>query len=228
MDARAASGLLRQHVRELADWFDARAERERIQLTVAGLAVLLAIWLLALHQPAQARRGVFAQRAAAARDTTAGLQAQARILAESMGTDPVGAQRAEIERLERETDQLATRLGAAGKALLPPREITALLGQLLAAQPDLHLVRVESEPPVPLGPDGERAGPEVKRPIYRHGVEIEIEGSYLPTLRWLQVLENLPWRLQWDSLDYEVIGHPKARVRIRLHTLGLEEAWIRA
>ena len=49
-------------------------------------------------------------------------------------------------------------------------------------------------------------------------------GSYLDTLRYIQALEALPWRLFWDELDIHTEDYPKARVRMVISTLGLDAA----
>ncbi len=208
--------------------FDGKSERERLQMGLAILAALAALWLLVLHQPQQARREEIARQSESQREISDTTRRELATLQAASAHDPVAAQRDEKERLEVEIADLGARLDAAGTAVLPPREIVALLGELLATQSDLRLVRVESLEPEPVLDAAATAKDAPPPSIFRHPVEIELEAGYLPTLRWVDVLETLPWKLHWDSLDYEVIEHPRAKVLIRFHTLGREEAWIRA
>jgi MSHA biogenesis protein MshJ len=55
---------------------------------------------------------------------------------------------------------------------------------------------------------------------------MEIRGGYLSTLRYLEELEDLPWRFFWKSLNYEVLEYPEARVVLTVETLSLREGWI--
>ena len=57
--------------------------------------------------------------------------------------------------------------------------------------------------------------------IGRYELRLELEGSYLGTLRYLRALEALPWKFFWESVDYEVIEYPLARVTLQIYTLGL-------
>lgn len=210
-------------------WFDARTERERIQLAVATAAAILTLWLVVFHQPTAVRH---AEATAAAESATFDgdrVEREIAALAAAGTRDARSQQRDEIARLEREVAELATRATAAGSSVLPPREVVALLRELLAAQPDLRLVRIESLAAEPIdAPGGEPDAQPTQATLYRHPIEIEIEGAYLPTLRWLGSVAALPWRLQWDELRYDVTEHPRARIVLRLHTLGREQEWIRA
>lgn len=221
---------LRLHDRWLAAeaTFDARPKRERAQLALAVCAVLVTLWLLLVHQPLQSLRADEDARLVSVKAATEALRREASALAAAAPRDPVKAQLAEIARLERESAALAAQSEADGASVLPARDVVALLRELLAAQPDLRLVRVESLAPERVELTGTHAPGTPVRAIYRHAVEIELEGAYLPTLRWLGSVAALPWRLRWDALRYEVIVHPRAKIVLRLHTLGLEEAWIRA
>jgi MSHA biogenesis protein MshJ len=64
--------------------------------------------------------------------------------------------------------------------------------------------------------------------FYRHGLEIEVEGSYAACLEYLNAIESLPWRLYWQVLELDVIDYPRNRVRIEVSTLSLDEEWIGA
>jgi len=138
------------------------------------------------------------------------------------------------------------RLRALTVDLIPPREMARVLEAVLARDRGLRLLRLENLGTRPLvepaaeGGDGQAEGrqaaagpaPEdeaatVPR-IFRHDLRMEFEGTFLDTLRYLQALERLPWRFYWDSVTLEVERHPRARVRIQVHTLSLEEGWIGA
>jgi MSHA biogenesis protein MshJ len=64
--------------------------------------------------------------------------------------------------------------------------------------------------------------------FYRHGLEIEVEGSYAACLEYLNAIESLPWRLYWQVLELDVIDYPLNRIRIEVGTLSLDEEWIGA
>jgi MSHA biogenesis protein MshJ len=53
-------------------------------------------------------------------------------------------------------------------------------------------------------------------------MQLQLEGSYLATLRYLRALEDLPWKFFWEGVEYEVIEHPTARITLDLYTLGIK------
>ena len=57
--------------------------------------------------------------------------------------------------------------------------------------------------------------------IGRYELRLELQGSYLGTLRYLRALEALPWKFFWEEVNFEVMEHPKGRVTLDIYTLGL-------
>jgi MSHA biogenesis protein MshJ len=48
----------------------------------------------------------------------------------------------------------------------------------------------------------------------------------MATLRYLSVLESLPWHFIWDNIEYHVTDYPQAEITIRIYTLSFEEKWL--
>ena len=70
------------------------------------------------------------------------------------------------------------------------------------------------------------AARQVTLPLYptmgEYGVEVVVETDYASTLRFLEQIEGLPWAVQVSSLDYEVVGYPRAELALTAHTFLLE------
>jgi MSHA biogenesis protein MshJ len=62
--------------------------------------------------------------------------------------------------------------------------------------------------------------------LYRHGVELQLEGGYADLLAYLQSLEALPQRLLWGALTVQVDQHPRVRMTLRLYTLSPRANWV--
>lgn len=105
-----------------------------------------------------------------------------------------------------------------------------VLEQLLARTSRMTLHALRTLPPESVTPSDARpatATPEAPAAqIYKHGVELELGGTYLETLNFLQAVEALPWRFFWDRIEFTVQAHPEGRVKLTLYTLGLQEGWI--
>ncbi len=65
-----------------------------------------------------------------------------------------------------------------------------------------------------------------KPTLFRHGLEIQMRGSFAAILSYLHATENLPWRLYWDALEYKVEAYPNAKIVLRVYTLSVDEGWI--
>jgi MSHA biogenesis protein MshJ len=62
--------------------------------------------------------------------------------------------------------------------------------------------------------------------LYRHGVEIRLEGSYGQLQAYLAQLEKLPQRLLWGQLNYRVIDYPRAEMTLTVYTLSPDKTWL--
>ena len=62
--------------------------------------------------------------------------------------------------------------------------------------------------------------------LYRHGVEIRLEGSYGQLQAYLAQLEKLQQKLLWGKLEYRVIDYPKAELTLTVYTLSPDRTWL--
>jgi len=65
-----------------------------------------------------------------------------------------------------------------------------------------------------------------KTDLYRHGVELQLQGSYLATLAYLKQVESLEWRFEWDALSFDIQDYPMGVVTIEVYTYSTERDWI--
>ncbi|WP_374562667.1 hypothetical protein [Ideonella sp.] len=64
-------------------------------------------------------------------------------------------------------------------------------------------------------------------PLYRHGVEITVEGAYGDLMGYLASLEALPGpRLLWGGVKLKVEKHPTVQLSLTVYTLSLDRAWL--
>jgi MSHA biogenesis protein MshJ len=139
---------------------------------------------------------------------------------------------------------------AGKRALVSARDMLPLLEQLLRSHAGLKVRSFQSLGNTPLGrsaiPSGlapatagasapaKSAGPGASAnaaaspsaTIYRHGVELTLEGSYADLVAYLQAVEGLPQRLLWGSLQLKVEEHPRVTMTLRLYTLSLDSRWV--
>lgn len=101
----------------------------------------------------------------------------------------------------------------------------------LTAAPTTAPTSAPAAAPLPVaqpGP-GSVAGAELKAPelLYRHGVEIVVQGSYLEMINYMQALEALPVQLFWGGARLDAQQYHEARLTLTLYTLSLDEKWMK-
>ena len=73
--------------------------------------------------------------------------------------------------------------------------------------------------------DGKVAG-AIGPGLFRHGVEMKLEGTYAEVLNWLRLLEEAPQKVLWGDVRYVVIEYPRAQVTLTVFTLSLDRSWL--
>lgn len=68
--------------------------------------------------------------------------------------------------------------------------------------------------------------PSAEDHIYRHGVEITVQGSYLDMLNYMAELEAMPWQIFWSKAKLSVDEYPKTTLTLTLFTLSLDKKWM--
>ena len=54
-----------------------------------------------------------------------------------------------------------------------------------------------------------------------------MSGRYADLVAYLERLEALPWRLNWSEATLDAAARPLLTLTLTVHTLSLEEAWLR-
>jgi len=62
--------------------------------------------------------------------------------------------------------------------------------------------------------------------LYRHGVELTLEGNYPDLQAYLQAVEALPQHLLWGALTLKADQHPKTVITLRLYTISRDRHWL--
>lgn len=73
----------------------------------------------------------------------------------------------------------------------------------------------------------EMAGPGLPELVYRHGVEITLQGRYADMVEYMAQLERMPVRLIWGKAKLDARGYPDVRLTLTLFTLSLDKEWMK-
>jgi MSHA biogenesis protein MshJ len=124
------------------------------------------------------------------------------------------------ERLREQIRDLDDRISGITDILIPPDTMANLLRELLG-NTDMTLVSFRALPSQPVAQEEAASGS-----LYRHRLDIELTGSFSALTQYLQTIEGLQWRLFWDELSVETRDYPILRIRLKVHTLSDQEAWL--
>lgn len=62
--------------------------------------------------------------------------------------------------------------------------------------------------------------------VYKHGVEIVIEGDYLEMVNYMTAVEAMPWQLFWGKAVLSANESSKLSLKLTLYTLSLDKKWL--
>lgn len=222
---------MKQTWQKLAAKFDTLNLRERILVAVMINVALAAAINTVLLEPMARQQKKLAPVVAQQQSQAVAMDAQIKALRQTLRSDPDAAAKARLALLRRELDEIDISLGGVQKNLVAPDNMARLLEDMLNRNRNLRLVALKTLPLAPLverkekeAADGKR--PQQVQPVYKHGVEITLEGGYPDLLRYLTELEGLPWRMYWASADFRVEQYPQGRLILTVYTLSLDKTWL--
>jgi MSHA biogenesis protein MshJ len=215
---------------KLAAKVDAMTLRERVLVGVAATAATFVIVFFLTVDPAQRRM----------RSLTTQMQSQKEELAQIekagpvTGADPDAANRARVETLRSQIRAADAALQELQRELVPAGNVNALLQEMLARDSDLALVSLKTLAVEPLVQsakprDGKAAEPPragENAPVYKHGVEITVQGTYSGLHDYLARLERLPSRMYWWRARLNADDDAKLTLSVTVYTLSLDRAWL--
>jgi len=221
-----------EKVQKLALFIDTLSVRERAMIFVALLASVFFVVQFALLDPLEREAKQFTVDIKKQNKDLTRIRDQQQEVLNRAGLDPDEGSRTQIANVQRNLIDLDKRLRDMTVDLIPPNEMANVLEEVLTRDTDLKLVGIKVLAPKPLtdlSEDEEKESAEIESTlpgVYQHSLQIELEGTYLSTLGYMQALEALPRRFYWGEVDFEIDEYPRARILIIVNTLSLNEAWI--
>jgi MSHA biogenesis protein MshJ len=206
---------------------DAMTLRERIAIFVAAVAVILFAINSLVLEPLFARNRALAeqihQQNLQLQAANAGVVAQMT----AFSADPDAPVRKQLAELKREAGTLAGALRAQQRGLVAPEKMGQLLQQLLRSNGKLKLLSLRTLPVAGMGGSADaKAAPGQHELLYRHGVEVVLQGGYLDMLDYMEALEGSPQQVFWGRAQLDAREYPASTLTLTLYTLGLDEKWM--
>ena len=223
---------LGQYWNRLSSRYAALSRREQV---LVALGMVLGPLLIgnALFVDPQWSRSKAMQNSIATQSTSlTAMQTQAASLQQELSIDPDAGKKAELAALNAQREQMDEQLRQVGSALVRPEDMNGLLEGLLVRQSGLRLISLKTMAPQSVLREKELAketdGKPVERSfdLYRHGVEIRLEGNFSQLQAYLVQLEKLPQRLLWGQLSYRVMDYPRSEMTLTVYTLSPDKTWL--
>jgi len=140
------------------------------------------------------------------------------------------AQLLTLTRLRRSFAEQEPHIQAVQKSLVPAKDMTAFLENLLKGNKSLQLLSLETLSPEALASTDEEgakkkaSASEIK--LYKHGVRLRLSGGYRELTAYLDDLERASQRVLWGDMKLTVKDHPKVELTLTVYTLSLDKAWM--
>ena len=219
---------------KLAGRYDALQLRERWLVAVAVLGGIVLIAYSVFVGPAMNRAQLAERSVVEQRLQLSAVQAQMLAL-QSPEQDPDVAARAELVKLKKQLSELAGRLAAMEGSLVAPQRMSGLLEDMIGRKTGLRLLSLKTLPVAPLI-EKKPAADAADKPgdrlaiasagLFKHGVEIRLEGSYQELAAYLERLEQSRLKLIWSSVALSAEKYPKLVLTLTVYTLSLDRAWL--
>lgn len=220
------------HWAALVERYHALSLRERAMVALAVLALCgFLVFSLALAPQLDSRARLATQIAQQEQDLAA-LRAKVQEISDQ-ARNPDAAVTARLAEVRRQVAQIDDKFKAIEHKLVPPDKVASLLQAMLERSHGLRLVALRTLPPSGLiEPDTVAPDPKVssdKAPpaagIYKHAVEITVQGGYRELLAYLAQLERSPQQLFWNRASLRA-DYPSSSLTLVVFTLSTERTWL--
>lgn len=227
---------------------DALSLRERgVMLLVISLAIAFLVNSLAI-EPQFIQQKALSDKIKREQQQISAIQMEISQRLQLKNTDPDAEIKQRLQNSQQQLAQIDGRLNEIQKNLVRPERMANLLESMMKRNSKLQLISLKSLPFSNVLDEHADAGelnaklkmqPSAGNPadktsaeanqqgvIYKHEVEIVLQGSYPDMQAYLRELENLSERVYWSKAKLTVIDYPKASLTLNLFTLSLEKKWL--
>lgn len=224
---------------------DMMSLRERAMIFAMAAVILITLVNTVLLDPQFAKQKLLSERIKQEQEKVTGTQAEIQQKVRSQAIDPDAATRVRLQALKQQSAQMQEAMRDVQKGLVSPDKMSELLESILKQNGRLRLVSLKTLPVTGLNElvstesktAGEKTAAATALParqesqpaagfVYRHGVEVTVQGGYLDMMNYMAALEAMPWQLFWGRAKLSVDEYPKATLTLTLFTLSLDKAWL--
>ena len=199
--------------------------RERVIIAVAVSVLLLGLADQLVLRPWMHERANLANRQQTLAKENAEAGDAISDLEQKLSHDPNRALKEQIAKLQNQHQQVDLAISKFTEGMIAPDRMPALLGHLLSERSGLKVESVKTLPAQKIL-TSDKNNPDAPS-IYRHDMELHLQGSFSQVQKYLRSIEALPSRMVWDEMTFTVAKYPRGELTLSLHTLSTREELIR-
>jgi len=213
---------MKQYWKNLDQRFGKLTKRERNVLLFGGLGAILMLGST-LYDTSMARHNILVKQVEQVRADAAAAQAQTQVLVRQLAQNPNEHARARIAEMSKQIESLDAQMRGINRGLVPPERMAQILEKMLARSSRVQLVKLHT---LPVSNLVERGQSPNDSSVYKHGIEMTLQGRYLDLLAYLGRLEALPWQMFWARAQMDAADYPAVRITVTVFTLSLDKTWL--
>src|SRR3569833_2007732 len=223
---------MKQYWQKFALRIDALSLRERVVIFAMLAVAVIALINNAVLDAQFAKQKQLSEQIKSQQFQVTQIQADIRQTIQGQ-LDPDAENRTRLTALKQQSERMQIALIDMQKGLVAPDKMTVLLEDILKHNARLKIVSLKTLPVAGLQEQADTKDPKKtddKQPgaaaassasaVYKHGVEITVQGEYLDMLKYMTELEAMPWQLFWGRAKLGVDKYPKATLTLTLYTRG--------
>jgi MSHA biogenesis protein MshJ len=213
---------MKRYWQDLDQRFSKLAKRERGVLLLGGLGAILLLGF-SVVDVSVAKHNVLTKQLSQTRADTATAQAQTQVLVRQLAQNPDDYARSRIAEVSAQAAVLDAQMQGVNRGLVPPERMAQILEKMLTQTSRVRLVELQT---LPVSYLIERDQSQVGPNVYKHGIEMTLQGGYLDLLDYLSRLEALPWQMFWAQAQMDAEDYPAVRITVTVFTLSLDQKWL--
>jgi MSHA biogenesis protein MshJ len=208
-------------------WLNARHPRERIILLAAGLGLLGMLWLVFVHDMLTAAKQEAARNITITQGRVIAERSRQNEISTTYTTDPNAYAQTRQRELRDAANEVDARLNQLYGNLISPRQMNQVLVTLLRRETTLELVSLDNLASESLiNVEGASDGAALPVQVFKHGLHLVFEGSFIDTVYYLRSLEELDSNFFWENLKFDLGEYPKGTISLDIYTLSTERGFI--
>ncbi len=207
---------------ELEQRYSQLTKRERNVVLFGGLGAILLLGFSVIDVYLT-KHTTLSKQLSQVRADTATAKAQTQLLLRQLAQNPDDVARARIAALAEQIAALDAQMQGVNRGLVPPQRMAKILEKMLTRSARVQLVQLQT---LPVSNLLERKQLDDGPNVYKHGIEMTLQGRYLDLLDYLGKMEALPWQMFWAQAQMDAKDYPAVRVTVTVFTLSLDKNWL--